>query len=320
LPSYIIQGLCLRTDLPLYGVGEFETAKVDVTVRFKDFPPDAFPPTERPPYFSDPATHQHFLRAWHSVDGFYLRYGDSPEFLISPSGSEIWVRWNEAIPFDDVCAYLTGPVVGFTLRIRGLLCLHASAIATGDWALAFMGPCGSGKSTLAASFGQAGFRVLTDDVLTLESEQSGFRVRPSLSRFKLWPDSARAIYGDENLFPRLVATDEKRIVQQAESAEKSGGILRVIYLLADRSGANSRPTVEKSNPADSLISVASHTYANYLLTPEMRKQEFQALQTLIAAVAVRRLTPKADLSALAELRETVLTDFEQTLRSNSTLS
>jgi len=190
----------------------------------------------------------------------------------------------------------------------------------GESAFAFMGPCGAGKSTLAASFDQAGFRVLTDDVLELEPRQNAFRVRPSLSRFKLWPDSAKAIYGDEKLFPRLVATEEKRIVEPAQQPERSGGILKVIYLLADRSEASSRVQVEKSDPADSLISVASHTYANYLLTPEMRKQEFLALQRLIASVTVRRLTPKSDLSALGELREAVLADFEETLRSTSTLS
>jgi hypothetical protein len=319
---YLVQGLWLRTDLPLSGIEESDTAKPDVLVRFHEFPVEAERfAREHLPYYCDPPTFENALRAWQVPDGFYLRYGESLEFVINRTGTEICARANDSTPFDDLCAYLTGVIVGFTLRVRGTLCLHASAIQVGDAVFAIMGPCGAGKSTLAASFHHAGFRVLSDDVLEVEAAPLGFQVRPSLSWFKLWPDSARAIYGDENLFPRLVESEEKRIVEQGRVPETDGGgILKVIYLLGERTHAGAHPVIENTASAESMISVASHTYANYLLTPEMRKREFEALQKLMTCVTLRRVTPTSDLSALADVRAALLADFHHTLASTAALS
>ena len=42
--------------------------------------------------------------------------------------------------------------MGFVMLLRGIVCLHASAIAIDDEAIALLGPAGSGKSTTAAAF------------------------------------------------------------------------------------------------------------------------------------------------------------------------
>src|SRR5205809_674139 len=96
---------------------------------------------------------------------FLVRYDDGTDFLIHRSGSQVWCRWQPERSFEYVTTYLYGPILGFLLRLRGVVCLHASVVGIGDWSVGFVGPKGVGKSTLAAVLGGRGFPVLSDDIL-----------------------------------------------------------------------------------------------------------------------------------------------------------
>jgi dephospho-CoA kinase len=60
------------------------------------------------------------------------------------------------------------------MLLRGVVCLHASAVAIGDEAIALLGPAGSGKSTTAAAFAERGYSVLAEDVVTLDDRGDHF--------------------------------------------------------------------------------------------------------------------------------------------------
>ena len=69
---------------------------------------------------------------------------------------------------------------------RGLLPLHASAVAVGDGCVAFCGARGAGKSTLAAALAQAGYPLLSDDLLIVHPGfGTGPMAWPALTRPKL---------------------------------------------------------------------------------------------------------------------------------------
>ena len=71
----------------------------------------------------------------------------------------VWAVWPAASSLEDVATYLLGPVLGLLLRLRGVPCLHASAVAFGDSAVAFAGSEGAGKSTTAAALASRGHAV-----------------------------------------------------------------------------------------------------------------------------------------------------------------
>ena len=73
-----------------------------------------------------------------------------------------------ALPL-DVRAYLLGTIFVVLCQQRGLLPLHASAIAAESGVVAFLARSGQGKSTLAAHLAQRGFRVLADDVCLIDT-------------------------------------------------------------------------------------------------------------------------------------------------------
>jgi hypothetical protein len=62
-----------------------------------------------------------------------------------------------------------GGVLAAALTLRGELVLHASAVEMAGRAVAFVGPSGSGKSTLAAAACACGARLVTDDVLRVDT-------------------------------------------------------------------------------------------------------------------------------------------------------
>jgi hypothetical protein len=96
---------------------------------------------------------------------------------------------------DQLIAFpLLGPVMALLLHQRGLLILHASAIAVGGKSAIFMGDKGAGKSTTASAMIRAGHELLTDDVVALDLASSDeAMIVPGFPQLKLAADAAAAI-------------------------------------------------------------------------------------------------------------------------------
>lgn len=313
--SYLVHGILVGSDESLIGVESLPyNAVPSLQIYFYNSPPSEESNEERYPFFSDPLLTQDgipVLEAVREPSSYRLRYYDGTEFLLSDTGTEVWVL-SLGPGFESACAYLLGPVLGFVLRLRGTLCLHATVIGLGESAFAIMGPSGAGKSTLAATFAKAGFPVLSDDVVAIsESADKVFLATPSNLRSKLWPDSVAAIYGDIEL-PRLDPECEKRVVNLCPVEFTCASlVLRAVFILQERSTDTRAPYVEKMAPAAAMVALASHTYANYLLTPEMRKHEFGALQRLVDSAFVCSVTPQDGFSKLPILRDFLCAEFHK---------
>jgi len=75
--------------------------------------------------------------------GTYLRQQytdgrDRAEFVIDPTGSRIWASWTETVALEEITALLMSSVLGSVLLLRGVTCLHGSAVRIGPWALALI--------------------------------------------------------------------------------------------------------------------------------------------------------------------------------------
>ena len=88
---------------------------------------------------------------------------------------------------------LAGRFMGYLLRQRGYLALHASAIAIQGNAALFLGESGAGKSTTAAAFYSRGHQVLADDVAAVSIAKSGVELLPAWPGLRLRDDSRSAI-------------------------------------------------------------------------------------------------------------------------------
>ncbi len=245
---------------------------------------------------------------------FYrFRYADRTEFVIDEAGSEIWAAWPDTLTLEDTATYLLGPVMGFVLLLRGLFCLHASAIAVGDRAIALIGPAGAGKSTTAAAFSARGFSVLAEDVVTLDDCGDRFLVRPGYPCIRLWPTSVAALYGREAQLPRLTPNWDKcylDLTQSHRAFEAKPLPLRAIYLLGARSDDARAPFVEDLGRTEAMMSLVANTYATKLMDKKMRAREFEVLGRVLANVPLRRVTPHSDSRKLSILCDRLLADFD----------
>ena len=251
------------------------------------------------------------LRVFRVLDGEYFRfrYADETEFVVDKAGTEVWATWREPLTLEDTATYLLGPVMGFVMLLRGVVCLHASAVAIGDEAIALLGPAGSGKSTTAAAFAERGYRVLAEDVVTLDDRGDHFLVRPGYPCIRLWPAAVQALYGSESHLPKLTPNWDKCYLELSERFQKEPLPLAAIYHLGERHHDAAAPFVQPLDRSEGLMSLVANTYATKLMDKQMRAREFELLTRVVQHVPLRRVTPHADAARIPELCNCILTDF-----------
>ena len=131
----------------------------------------------------------------------------------------------------DTRLYLLGAMMGAVLHQRGILPLHANAIALDDHAIALAGPSGAGKSTLAACFQDLGRRVLSDDVCAVTFDADGQAwAAPGVARIKLWGDTLIALGRDRAQLDAIADDIDKFSLPIGRASDRSAPLRRVYIL------------------------------------------------------------------------------------------
>jgi hypothetical protein len=236
------------------------------------------------------------LRISKSADGEFLHmeYSDGAQFWLDRQGTRVWATWSAPLLVEDVATYLLGPVLGLVLRLRGVICLHASAVALENRAVAFVGSEGSGKSTTAAALACRNHPVMSDDVVALTESKNGFLVSPAYPYLSLWSDSTEMLFGHADALPSFSPRYEKRQLGLGEKNLAFAArplLLGAIFLLADRRAEDSAPFIQPVAPQEGMMRLVADSYATNLLDPSMRAREFELLGRLLAVIPVFRLHP-----------------------------
>lgn len=241
---------------------------------------------------------------------FQLCYGDGSRFLVDAQGTRIWGQPGPGLTNEDAFVYLVGPVMGFVLRRRGCLALHAASVVFKDRAVALVGTAGSGKSTTAASLALCGRPVLCDDISVIDQEPGGITVLPGYPRVCLWPDSVKTILGSGESLPLIVSGWNKQFLALDGTRavfSPAPKPLAAIYVLASRGDGPTALRIERLNPKESALELLRNTYMNWLLDRRQRAAEFAAVAKLASEIDCFRITPSLDpahLGALVSLVET----------------
>jgi hypothetical protein len=321
--SHVLYGLRIAANLALPGLPlQPDPNPYDVRISLRDWTafPTTFPASFETFYRSSDETElgQSNLRVAVLPGGEYFGffYSDGVRFAVERRGREVWADWPENYTLEDACTYLLGPVIGFVLRLRGVTCLHASAIAIDGQAIALVGSPGAGKSTTAAAFAQGGFSVIADDVVALAEDGENFLVQPGYPRVNLWPDSVRVLFGSEEALPRITPTWDKRYLalgDESPAFTTKPLPLRAIYFLCAREAALAAPVLEEIAEGDAFAWLVANTYVNYLLDRNMRSKEFDVLCRMLAGIPVRRVRTPATPSAVFDLCAVIAADARQVM-------
>ncbi len=207
-----------------------------------------------------------------SNNEFVLDAGKIARYRIR-GGTEIAIDPHIGSSERNIRLYLLGSAMGILCHQRGLMPLHANAIAINGSAVAFAGRKGVGKSTLAAHFQARGFKVLCDDVCVVGFDKSGGPVAwPGLPRLKLWRDAAQAFGHNSNALERVADGIEKYLVPLSAPAVQTPFPLARIYILGD---------LAPGSPA--AISRLTGTAAPQAILLNIYRPEFLAPMGLAAA-------------------------------------
>ncbi|HXN27027.1 MAG TPA: hypothetical protein VN902_07905 [Candidatus Acidoferrales bacterium] len=256
------------------------------------------------------------LKIWKAVGSRYLRlaYFDGSQFWLDREGTEVWATWPANLTLEDAATYLLGPVLGLLLRLRGVTCLHASAVAFGENAVAFVGSEGAGKSTTAAALARRGHAILSDDVVALAERNGSFFIHPAYPYLCLWPESVESLYGSAEALPQFSANYEKRCLslgkQELQFAQQALP-LAAIYILGERRG-DPAPLAEDLTPQRAFLALVANTFATNTLDSDMRAKEFEILARVTPSVPIRLLCAHHDASRLSDLCD-LLSKEAQTL-------
>lgn len=254
-----------------------------------------------------------FFRVARARPGRELRiaFCDGTVAIINSAGSRVWITVPAGHTPEDTAACLLGTVLGVVLRLRGVTCLHASAVAVGDRAIVLVGPSGAGKSSTAAAFARLGHPILGDDLVALAETGDRFQVQPAYPRIRLWPETVTVLFGSAEALPRITPGWDKRFLdlnQPGYRFQREPMPLAAIYWLGER-GAGLECQVEPVRPGEALMNLVAQTFATNFQDRSLRAMEFELLGRLIDRVPVRKLSLSTDLRQLSDGCQAILADF-----------
>lgn len=129
-----------------------------------------------------------FLAEWAGVGTLRVGSNEGAVELVPVDGA----------PPEVVARIRDGAAKAFVRHVRGELTLHASAVAFGDRAIAFVGDSGAGKSTIAAHLcARHGASLVSDDLLFVDMRGDDLIVTPTAHAHRLLADARRDLGATE---------------------------------------------------------------------------------------------------------------------------
>jgi hypothetical protein len=246
---------------------------------------------------------------------FRFSYSDGTQFVIDSATKNIWGTCTPPLTQEDLVTYLVGPVLGFALRRRGILALHASIFCSGNQAFALCGGAGAGKSTTAAALALRGIPIQCEDIAALRERDDVCWSSSGYPRVNVWPESPLDVLRTPQALPKITPNWEKQFLPLDGTAfEKQERQLAAVYLLVSRRDEINAPRIEEISSREAVLSLVQNTYMNYLLTAKQREMEFDAITRLVSRTVVRRLVPHSDPAKLALMCDLLETDSAKVAR------
>ncbi len=207
--------------------------------------------------------------------------------------------------------YLFGVVFAIWMERRGMLTLHGSAVAVGDWAIAILGGKHGGKTTLAAALLLRGGSLLTDDIVVIEPAGDQFLVRPTYPEMRLWPDQAQHFFGMAGACNRLHPKSPKLRVSLDECPEAefcdTGRPLVGIYLPED--GDTDRTTITAVTGARAVVTLVGNSYAAHIVEAMgLRAGRFDLVSRLAGEVPIRHVVYPRGLDHVPDVARAIIHD------------
>ena len=241
------------------------------------------------------------VRLYRSSACWHLVYDDTGRFDVDVAGRTIVWRAPADVSLEAARLDVMSRVLATAMHAAGDVCFHASAVVSGDDAIAFLGAKGFGKSTLAWALVRAGARLLTDDTLRVELGETPVAC-PGVHELRLREETATRLPPDSHearvMGGRLVVDALEREQLQSESLR-----IGALYLLTPvtelPNGAATRVTTLAAVP--SALSLVRHAKIAPLLAGTEAVELLDRVVALTRRVRVCLLEVTRDFSRLDDV-------------------
>jgi hypothetical protein len=211
---------------------------------------------------------------------------------------------------------LLGTVLAFWLERRGMLALHTAATVVNSRAVAFLSSNSGGKSSLVASLVQAGFPLLTDDILPVENKNGVFVGRPGYPQMRMWPEQAQHFLGYYETLEIVHPAYSKRRVPVGAGGFGSfcseAQPLACLYIPERRDPAahGTAVTITAVPPAQAVIDLVRYSFAPRLVQAAgLQPQRLDFFAELVRQIPIRRLIYPTGYEHLPRVRDAILEDL-----------
>jgi hypothetical protein len=285
--SYAAYGLGIYSALPLPELVASEVgAEVDIVIclgSIERLPSEA--DNQEGCFYATPESAYFF---WEGVGAFLVR-----------NGCEIIIEPTPGVDERVLRIFIVGVALGVLLHQRGLLVLHASAVAINGSAIAFVGEKGAGKSTTAAALHARGHSIVADDIVALQVNGPGSpMILPGFPQLKLWPDAVTALGEVPEALPQVHPQFEKRARRVAHGFLQVHLPLSCIYVLSE----GRHHQIEPLRPQEIFEELMCHSYAvRFLGAIGTPVSHFHQCVRLANSVPICSLKRPRSLSALLDL-------------------
>jgi hypothetical protein len=284
--AYTVAGLTLVTEREIPELSETEGTDGAWTVEYTPgpVPGDLGPARESLTWDG---------RVWLSISGdgarYAIRFPELAEFLVEMPPRRISCHPAPGTEGYTIRHLLIDQVVPRVLALDGSLVLHASAVATDEGALAFVGPSGYGKSSLAAGFVTGGARPLADDFLVLSEGDDRFAVLPAYPGLRLWPDSA-AFFGGAVEGPVSENNDKVRVDLGRRLDRTAAVPLRALVVLSETwLEYGTECVVVRMTPREAYMAVYPQAFRMERSGRDRQVAELDRFSRLVSSTTVLRL-------------------------------
>ena len=255
MPTYIFGCIALSCkpdfpSLPLRIVQNSEKAKIRLSL---DSEPAGFRD------ITDFATPCDVHSLSYSNGKWLLCFPEQCDFLIEDNGASVTLSPSPGVASSDLIHLLLDHVIPRLLDLQGHLVLHAGAVLGNGHVVAFVGESGAGKSTLSTYFHLRGSRLLTDDGLIVEAENSISLGIPTYETLRLWPDSYRRLFDKSPDSVRDAGGGKVNpLIKEVTSAAHVPLPLAAIFLISrvKTSVVSIRPV----DPADACMAIIANSF------------------------------------------------------------
>ena len=243
----------------------------------------------------------------------YVRWDGVGEFVVNADGRRILCRRADEASSESFQVYLLGQALSFALVKQRLEPLHATAVIVNGEAVAFLGGNAFGKSTLAACFVKEGCRLLTDDLLIVQTRGDGTLVYPGPARIKLFAKAARRLLGESAAgSPMNGGTDKLILPLNAERSCAEPVRLKAIYALdAPRDACRLRDvSIVTLSPREAFVALVKGTFNRRFVSADRLESQFRVMASVAEQVTLKRLAYPRAIERLQDVRRTVLADVQ----------